>query len=68
MARRDGADDLQAVLQKVAALFLAGADDRLGVGKSGRAPVAAIHSAVGAGGSHAADVAFSRRIVGRHVR
>ena len=61
MSGGDGADDFQSVLQKVAALFLAGADDRLGVGESFCAPVGAIHSAVGAGGSHAADVSFSRR-------
>ena len=68
MPGRGGTDEFEAVLQKVAALFLAGADDRLGVGESFRAPVGAIHSAVGTGGSHTANVAFGRRIIGWHVR
>ena len=67
LSRRDGADDFEAVLEKVAALFPAGADDGLGVGESFGTLVGAIHSAIGPGGGDTANVSFGRRVIGRHV-
>ena len=62
-----GARGLQccaSVVEEVQALFLAGADDGSNIGEDFRVAVGAVHAAVGAGGGHAADVAFGEVIVG----
>jgi hypothetical protein len=62
-----GAEDGQAVLQKVPAVFLAGADHAFPRGKRGGAPVAAIDATVVASGDDTTDVSFARVVVGGNV-
>ena len=45
---------------------MAGADDSFNICEYFCAAIAAVHAAVGAGGGHAADVAFGEVIVGRN--